>query len=288
MKFIFQFTLLILLNFQLIGQIPKGSDIYLGTITWKKDFPKISPLDNVTVKKGYDNQPSFSSDNQVIYYTTTQGANTDIFKYFIEQESRTFVTSTKGEDEYSALETPDHQISFVRVEKDSAQRIWKSSGQNKSALISPKLDSVGYYHWMDKDNIIAYRITKPHSLAIFNIPTQSWENLNKKPGRCFQKVGDQVFLAFSEPGDSLPFLYKTVGKNFEKITQSLTSEADFAVNPDGTLFQAKGKKVYYFHPKEKKWVDFGETVMKQISEISRLTVSPDGKYLLIVAPESTQ
>lgn len=267
----------------------EGSEIYLTTITWKKGFPKIGNIENITKKPGYDNQPCFTADSKDILYVSTQGLSTELFKYNLEQESYSPVFQpTKGEDEFSPVETPDGMISFVRVEKDSAQRIWKfNPSTRKSSMVSPRLDSVGYYHWIDAENIMAYRITTPHSLAIFNIKNEAWTDLKKKPARCFQKIGGQLYVSFFEnEKDEKPSIFKLKPDlSFEKVAKGYNKTGDFAVTPDGKLFQSEGLLILLFNPVKNIWEDIGTTLVASIKEISRINVSPDGTRFVLTTKE---
>ena len=107
------------------GQLPE-TDIWLMQLD-KKDNKWIytNPL-NINNRAGYDNQPTFSSDNKsILYVSIKDDKQADIYQYNSKTKTHTQLTKTKT-SEYSPTIMPDGKgFSCVVVETDSAQRVWQ-------------------------------------------------------------------------------------------------------------------------------------------------------------------
>jgi len=104
---------------QLAAQTPAPStDVYVYRLA-----PMATRVINITNRAGYDNQPGWFGS--AVYYTAQSGGQTDIRVYSLETGAVAPVTSTP-ESEYSAAPTPDGTgMAVIRVEMDSAQRLWR-------------------------------------------------------------------------------------------------------------------------------------------------------------------
>src|SRR5204862_4083906 len=100
--------------------------IYLAHVTNTGGVVKVETPVNITNRTGYDNQPSFTTDGRAILYTSTrEDAQADIYRYDIASKSITRLTKTAPESEYSAIVMPrGDRFSVIGVEKDSTLRIW--------------------------------------------------------------------------------------------------------------------------------------------------------------------
>ena len=133
---------------------PPPPDIYLAQLDLTRATPTVGAPLNFTDRAGYDNQPSFSSDGTSIFFTSVRDrAQADIYRYVIAGNRTVRVTTTAPESEYSA--TPidgGSAISVVRVERDSAQRLWRFP------LIRPK--GVGVASVADLRTSGVYAVTR--------------------------------------------------------------------------------------------------------------------------------
>ena len=68
------------------------------------------------------------------------------------------------------------------------------------------------------------------------------------------------------------------------ITETPGLSEDFAVAPDGTFFMGVGTTIYYFHPdKHTSWQQVQDLSIFGIQQITRMTISADGKQLALVS-----
>ena len=116
------------------------TDIFLVDLT--QNPLHLGKPTNITQRKGYDNQPSFTPDGSSLLYTSLrEGGQTDIYRYTIASKAIDALTHTL-ESEYSPTITPNSAFfSVIRVEADKTQRLWQFplSGSGKPTLVLPQV-----------------------------------------------------------------------------------------------------------------------------------------------------
>src|SRR5260221_1309071 len=149
-----------------VRQAPPGTDIYVAPLRRASGggLSVGTPL-NVTARPGYDNQPSFSPDGKLLYYTSARGGQSDIYRYDLASKATAQVTATP-ESEYSPTVMPDGKhLSVIRVERDSTQRLWAFILDG--VAVKPILDSikpVRYHAWRTADTVFPFFLGPPATL----------------------------------------------------------------------------------------------------------------------------
>lgn len=168
-----------------------NTDVLLGDFVLRGDTLYVSGLKNIHPgHKGYDNQPSFSSNrDRVLFSAQTADSTTNIFYYDVKSGKTMLYANSPQTSEYSpAFYLHEKSVTCVRVEEDqSTQRIWTfSKNGKKEKCLFPEIDSVGYYQLSDNGDLFAFILGKSefHSLRYY-------ENGKKEliiadsVGRCF-------------------------------------------------------------------------------------------------------
>src|SRR6185312_10997059 len=139
----------------LAAQAP-GSDVYLAGLTISDRAPAgiavAAPL-NITRRAGDDRQP-------------------DIYRYDIAARQTTRLTGGP-ESEYSPTPMPGgHRFSVIRVERDSAQRLWSFAldGSDPEVVLRT-VQPVGYHAWLDADHVAVYVLGRPATLQMVDVRT---------------------------------------------------------------------------------------------------------------------
>lgn len=270
---------------------PPSTDIYLLDLTLVKGTIHLGNSTNITQRKGYDNQPSFTPDGGSILYTSIREDNqADIYSYDIKKKTTTRVTTTK-ESEYSPTVMPGGKtFSVVRVEADSTQRLWQFDWDGKNPKLAlEKIKPVGYHAWGNNTTLALFVLGNPFTLQIAHTQTGNAEIVADSIGRALQKIPGKEAISFVHKPSGNEWWVKEVNVTTGTMTtliQTLPGSEFHAWMPDGTLLMAQGSKLYIWKPgTQKEWKEIGDLQKTGIKNITRVAISPTGKQLAIVAEE---
>ncbi len=265
------------------AQFPE-SDIYLFELD-KKNPLIVKKVKNITLRKGYDNQPSFSLDDKGIYFVSIkEDAQADVFLYNVSSGKTTQITKT-GESEYSPVELSPGKLSAVCVKKDSAQviRIYSVIKNKITFSDIALLDSVGYYTFLNSDTVIYYKLTEPHSLRYYCEKNQAVGFLGDTPTRTFKALSrNKLLYGIKQKEETRFFIYDfTLQKAILFATTSGIHE-DIFVDGQNRLYVSEGSKILRFNPVAKQWDTIYDLQKYGIAKITRFACSKNGKYLVVV------
>lgn len=261
-----------------------------GDSLWRPDLPKFMSAFN---RGGYNNQPSFFSNNEL--WLTVQFASdttqTDIVLLDLVQKTQTRVTATPQTAEYSPTLMPGgKRFSVVRVEEDGNQRLWSFpiDRSDNGRVELPKVYNVGYHCWL-RDTLLALFIVgdegQPHTLQSVGLKGQKTQKIATNIGRCLVKRSDGKLLFVQKPTEQTWFLktWDPQTNTQEIVVKMPSGTEDFALLPDGTLLAANGVKLFqYKAPRDTDWKEVADFSKYGIRKITRLAVSKDGKLALVV------
>jgi hypothetical protein len=277
----------------LCGQ--EATDIYLFNLEEQDNIITISDPVNISKNEGYDNQPSFTEDGQAILFTSFRDGQSDISKYFIDENYRVWLTQTK-ESEFSPMVFPGKKKYFtcVRLNEDGTQYLYKYAFKNKApeSLISDL--KVGYYLWYDKKIVISYIIDDIESLQVSNFKYNIRYPIQSNIGRSMNKIPESSGLgsglvSYISLDHETPEIYaiNPLNSKSKYITDALPGSKDLTWTAGGSILMGKGNTIYKFHPGvDKKWVPVDLKSEIPIDGISRLATSPDGSKIAVVVKES--
>jgi hypothetical protein len=271
---------------KLSAQMPE-TDIYLAKIEIKNHLIKFEKAENITNHKGYDNQPFFSEDNkQLLYAWEFKPAGNVRTAWYNLKNKKT--TSWLGPDTlisaYSPMVGANHLVSFVGVEKDSAQRIWASNQVPSAFCLTPNTDSIGYYSWIGKDSILYYKLTDPHSLRVLNLKTGEDNWLCDHPTRSFKQIeGRTIFYVIHGEKENQIFFYDIRVKKASLFAVDKPDNQDYVWLPEFGMIKSEGPKLFRYSTDTKVWVEAADFSGVGITKITRFAFSPDKKHLAVVS-----
>ncbi len=280
-------TLLLLCIIQLNAQnSPPDTDIFVFDLSENSNDISISNGRNITKRKGYDNQPSFFS-NDLLMYSSFIDTQNDIMMIDLRTGEQTNLTKTK-ESEYSPYRIPStNSFATVRVEEDGTQRLWKFhlKSQTTPSLVFDDIAPVGYFAW-NKKEVLMFVLGRPASLVISKAKRSKPDTIINNIGRTIKLIpGTQNFAFERREENGTIFIYKLnrSDKSFTKIVEKPANSSDWGITQQGTYITSVGSKLLKFNPKtDKEWHLLTDLEQIATGAISRMAVSKDNKRLALV------
>lgn len=276
--------LLLITHLIIKAQMPE-SDVWLFKIK-SNNQNQLELVDslNLSNRKGYDNQPTFSKDEKQIYYVSVRDdKQADIYTYNIKNKKILQLTKTI-ESEYSPqFSLNENKLSVVTVEKDSSQTIHIMDGKNGLNITRFDFDSVGYYQFLNADTIVYYKLTEPHSLRMHVIKTGEDKWLCNHPIRGFKTINRSKLIYGIK--DSVKVNYFIYDFNLNKATAFATypsTNEDAIWHPEFGLMKSEGAKILRYIITKKEWVVFFDLSNYKIKKITRFLFDSKNKYLIVV------
>jgi dipeptidyl aminopeptidase/acylaminoacyl peptidase len=265
-------------------------DVFVATLRSDAGVLQLGSPRNVSARAGYDNQPAFSADGRAVFYTSTRDdAQADIYRFDLASGRTTRVTRTDPESEYSAAEVPGGgAISVIRVERDSAQRLWQLPlGAGSQSVIFPTLKPVGYHAWADDSRVVMFVLGTPPALVLGDRATGRIDTLAFNIGRSLHRIPNRAAISFvSKAYENASYVM-----SLDVATQAMLPLArlpegveDYAWLPDGRLIAGSGSTLLVCDVEgEARWVPVADLASAGLSSITRLAVSAGGDRIAIVA-----
>ena len=283
-------AILFLATYALTAQT--NTEVYLLDVkTVDRKTELVNPR-NISNNEGYDNQPSFY-DGETILFASTRNGQTDIARYDIKSDSVSWITDTPQGKEYSPLKIPGkNAISAIRLDTTGLQRLYEYSVWDGSSTELLKDLKVAYYVWYNTNIVVSSVLADGHmNLVVSNLKDGGHRTVHQNVGRSLHKIPNSNLISFiSKEND--PWEIRSLDPetgDVQKITDMYEKIDDMCWLADGTIIAADDQVLVEIDPKhQKEWERFLRLEKKEISNISRITVSPNGKYLALVFEQSAE
>ena len=297
----------------LVAQDVPTTDVYLVAIEpGEGELPNLGEPRNLTDRQGYDNQPAFLPDGSGILYTSMvpgpeEGTlQTDIVHLDLASGETRWVTRTPDTSEYSPTPIDGGKaLSVVRVEPDGKQRLWSFplDGEDEPELLLPNVEPVGYHAWEGDDELVLFVLGEPHTLQRVQLGGEA-RVIASNIGRALHRIpGERAAFSFVHKGEPAPAAEsdEAAGEDapaetwwvrrldvaddrLEPLIETFPGREDLTWDPAGRAWTADGSKLYRWCPAcgadWKLVADLGDA---GLNDITRLAVSPDGKWLAVVS-----
>ncbi len=270
-----------------IAQALPGNDVWLATIDngVPADPVKISTGD------GYNNQPHFSADGSIVYYTREVAkdettSQTDIAAFDITTSTTTMVNHTV-QDEYSPTPIPKRNaLSVIQVEADQKQRLWAidvNSGEME--LLLPHVEPVGYHAWINENEVAMFILGESFTLQTASTDSDAVNLVAENIGRSIRKhpqTGEILFVDKNrEPWQIAAFDPET--RQLRGVMPLFPNGEDFTIDAQGTYWTGNGSKIYKRSPGDRRWTLVAEFSASGLSNISRLAIHLDSRQFALVS-----
>jgi Tol biopolymer transport system component len=276
-------------GFVLMAQ--SGSEILVFDLHVRKNKVIISNPKNITNHKGYDNQPSFHTDEPIVYYSSfNEEGRADIKSYNYKTGETTSVTIT-SEREYSPTLTPDKSSISCIIQRDNgAQDLGKYpiEGGEPSVIIDNM--TIGYHVWADNSHLALFILGAPQTLHYLRLPTKDDTVVASHIGRSLHKIPGERAISFIQKNDNQDWEIKKLESENMKIstiTKTLPGREDITWTKDHKIISSDGTKIYFISPaKENKWVEASiERGSELLRGVTRLAVNSVGDKMAVVIAE---
>lgn len=273
---------------QMLFAQTSDSEIFLFSIGKKDGKMTFSGGENISNSKGYDNQPSFSLDNNSILFTSNRRENNfDIYEYSLANKKiNPIITSDDGE--YTAKESDKNTITFVREGEGQLMTVINFDRNSKKETFAFKIkEPIAYYAFNSKGDALVW-IRYAFMMHFVNteksINNYVADYVQPSVPHLIPKTDNFSFMV-RHPDDSLWIKeFNSTIQAVRPIVQTKDSKKDYAWMPDGSLLIGSGSKLFRFDEKaDKDWNLLMDLNSFGIKDISRISVSPNGKHLALVS-----
>lgn len=286
-------VILFTLNLSLSYSQSGSNDIWLVDLGIKNGKQVAGIPVKITDNDFYDNQPCFSKDGSMIWYSSMPDTmQSDIYSYNLKTKEIKQVTSTP-ESEYQPYPIPFYKdkLSIVRVDIDKGQRFYEIGFDgSEPALLMPNEDSVAYYCWMNDTTLGTYMLNGGGgSLHQFDlIPQQSILLMQYGGfGRCLAKIPGSANLSYvlkNSDGRNVLTKFDFVTQERLPLAEMPTGIEDYCWGPDMKIYVGKDGKLLSYDTRleNTKWEEVAD-FSKTAGTFYRLTMSPKGDKLALVS-----
>jgi hypothetical protein len=260
-----------------------NTEIYLFDITKTIDGYELNHKINISNNKGYDSQPHFY-DNNTLLFASSRDGQTDIVKYTIDTGEKKFINYTKNGGEYSPQRIPNSKdISAVRLDNSGLQRLYKYNiNTGISEEIIPDL-KVAYPLWYN-DHVLFSAVIVENALEL--VKSNNLNNiLEKNIGRSLHKIPNTNLISFISK-KKMNWEISAVNTSTLSIDKISGIEGNYEdicwLTKEIVLLAKKNQIVQLTISKENIWKEFVNKDQLNLKNISRISVSPNGKKIAIV------
>ncbi len=274
-----------------------GTDLWVVPLVGSGADMRLGEPVPVTTRAGYDNQPAYSLDGRTLYYTANVGGQTDIWSVEVDAEGQplgqpaSFINTP--ESEYSAAQIPGRdRIAVVRVEADSAQRLWSFDLEgNHPHLELEDVAPVGYHAWASANTVGLFVLGSPPRFVIADVSSGESRTVGERIGRSLHRVPGHVDVGLGDPMLSFTLVladethvvstYHPDGLDTQGVTALPAGVQDYAWMPDRAVVAGDGSALV-------RWTEGGGWVALgtlELGSITRIAVHPSGRSLAVVVEE---
>lgn len=270
----------------LLAQELPGTDIWLARIT---NGVPTEPV-KINTGSGYNNQPHFSEDGLVIYYTREisdgAAAQTDIAAFNTRTSITTMVNNTP-ESEYSPTPIPGRKaLSVIQVEADQKQRLWAIdvvSGEME--LLMADAEPVGYHAWINSSEVAMFILGDSFTLHTASLNNNISRLVADNIGRSIRKhpqTGEILFVDKNrEPWQIAA--YDPATTTIRGVMPLFPNNEDFTIDAHGNYWSGNGSKLYKRSPGDRRWELMANFKTFGVSHISRLAINLNSGQIALVS-----
>lgn len=282
------FCSLLMLVCTTVSLAQNNSEVFICSINFTPTGMLATDVTNISNDAGYDNQPSFASDNHVLFAGNNNG-QTDFFQYQIEEGTKSLLGGLKSGGEYSPQVIPGQEgIAAVRLDTTGLQRLYSYNLDNNTAtkLIDDLV--VAYYTFYDANTIVGCYIEDDFlNLFVYKKDEKKSYTLLKNVGRSFYKVPGQTAVSYTVKNEEDKMdIYLLDMKTYESffVTELPIGVQDYAWLDESRIIIGSRNSLFVYDTfGDSGWEKMAELTAPGLEMISRIAVSPNGKTIAVAA-----
>lgn len=265
-----------------------NSEVYLMEMSTVDSVFKIDKPINISNNEGYDNQPSFLGPDNLMYAGTRDGA-TDIAAYNIPSGQGYWINVATPGGEYSPQAVTEEQaIAAVRLDPDGLQRLYKYPIPEGPSELLVKDLKVAYFTFYDENTIACSVIVDDElQFGVYDLFKGKFKLLGKNAGRSIHKIPNSDKISYTLVNkDTIHEIYELnlKGLKSKRIGSLPKGVQDYTwLNPTEILFGIISKIYVQDIIKAGERREVADLSGYMIKNISRMSLSPDGKQLAFAA-----
>jgi hypothetical protein len=174
--------------------------------------------------------------------------------------------------------------------RGAEQRLWAFNLDGSDAGLAFAHDGlIGYHAWMSPTTLALFVLGgegNPVTLQIADVPTRQSTTIDSRIGRSLlirPGSGTLTFLHQPQGGPRTVRELHPTSRAVTTLVEMLAESQDIAWTPDGRLVAGQGAKLLAWQPGADGWTEVADLSASGLGVISRLAVSPDGRWIAIVA-----
>jgi hypothetical protein len=268
----------------LVAQMP-DTDVWLFKLEEDKSHALVlKEGKNLTARKGYDNQPSFSNDGKHLYYSSVREDEQSDIYVADTRSGKLKLLQTSKESEYSPRPYfASAVLSSVVVEKDSAQRIHFVDALTGVHTGRIDVDSVGYHCFVNEDTVAYFKLTEPQSLRYYVRSTGEDRFICAHPIRSIRAINRHTLLfGIKDSLSTSYYRYDFFLRSAELLASADTVSEDVDWNKDLGLIRSEGSRIMRYEPTKKQWETLYDLKLFGITTIARFQLDVKHKQLAVV------
>ncbi|MGO3183182.1 MAG: TolB family protein [Aequorivita sp.] len=243
---------------------------------------------NISNNDGYDNQPSFISNETVIFAGNNDG-QTDISEYNLTSDLQKWVNSKTDGGEYSPQKFPSKSdVAAVRLDTNGKQRLYQYDIKTGNSTELIKDLQVAYFAFYNDKKMLATVLNADKlDLVMIDLPTKSVDTMFYKAGRSLQRVPKTSSMSYSlvnEEGNLDLYLLDMNSYESFFVTELPIGIQDYVWINDTQILVGSNNRLYMYDTLGgSEWNRVASLEEYGIKNITRMAISPNGKKLAVVA-----
>jgi hypothetical protein len=266
----------------------ENTDVYVFDIRPAYEGLELMNPRNISDNQGYDNQPSFISNEALVFAGNNEG-QTDISEYNLTSKLQKWVNNKTEGGEYSPQKFPSsNDVASVRLDKDGLQRLYRYNSQTGSSSELIKDLQVAYFAFYNDQKILSTVLDGDSmDLVLIDLSSKTADTIFRNAGRSLQKVPKTNSMSYSlvnEDGNLDVYLLDMDSYESFFVTELPIGIQDCVWINDTQILVGSGNKLYMYDTLgEPEWNRVASLEEYGLKNISRMAISPDGKKLAVVA-----